>query len=62
VASIGQGPNRLSSRKIRYLSANRVQEVNHHVRNMVILGLALEIAFLTILAAYELSSIFRFQN
>ena len=51
--SIATGPSR---------SASKVQEANHHVRNMVILGLALEVAVLATLAAYEFSSIFRFQN
>ncbi len=57
-----QSSNDPSTYEIHYSSASKVQESNHHNRNMIILGLALEAAFLATLAVYEFSSIFRFQN
>jgi hypothetical protein len=57
-----QSRNIPSSSEIHHSSGSKVQEANHHVRNMIILGLALEAAILATLAAYEFSSIFRFQN
>lgn len=59
---LAQAPNDPSTSEIHHSSASKVQEANHHVRNMIILGVALEVAFLATLAAYELSSIFWFQN
>jgi hypothetical protein len=60
--TLAQSPNDSSTYEIHHSSACKIQEANHHVRNMIILGFALEAAFLATLAAYELSSIFRFQN
>jgi hypothetical protein len=62
VTTIAQSPNHPSINDTHHSSAGKVQEANRHVRNMVILGLALEVAFLATLAAYEVSSVFRFQN
>jgi hypothetical protein len=60
--TLAQRPNDPSTYEIHHSSASKVQEANRHVRKMIILGLALEAAFLASLAAYELTSIFRFQN
>jgi hypothetical protein len=60
--TLAQSPNDPSTSEIQLSSASNLQEANHHARNMIILGLVLEAAFLATLAAYELSSIFRFQN
>jgi hypothetical protein len=60
--TLAQSPNDPSTYEIHHSSVSKVQEANRRVRNMIILGLALEIAFLATLAAYEFSSIFRFQN
>ena len=60
--TVAQSPKDPSTGEIHLSSASKLQEANHQVRNMIILGLALEAAFLAALAAYELSSIFRFQN
>ena len=57
-----QSPNHPSTSETHHTSSSEVQEANHHVRNMIILGLAMEVAFLATLAAYELSSIFQYQN
>jgi hypothetical protein len=62
VATLAQSPNDPSISKIHDSSASNAQEENHHVRNIIIVGLALEATFLATLAAYEFSSIFRFQN
>lgn len=62
VTTFAQSPNHPSTSETHHSSASEVREANHHVRNMIILGLALEFAFLAALAAYELSSIFRYQN
>jgi len=62
VTTFAQSPNHPSTSETHRSSASEVQEANHHARNVVILGLALEVAFLATLAAYELSSIFRYQN
>jgi hypothetical protein len=62
VATFAQSPNDPSTSKIHHSSDSKAQEANHHVRNVIIVGLALEVAFLATLAAYEFSSIFRFQN
>jgi hypothetical protein len=60
--TLAQSPNDPSTSEIQLSSVSNLQEGNHHARNMIILGLALEAAFLATLAVYELSSIFRFQN
>jgi hypothetical protein len=62
VTTIAQSMNHSSTSKIHHPSEIEVREANHDVRNMIILGLALEVVFLATLAAYEFSSIFRFQN
>jgi hypothetical protein len=62
VTTFAQSPNHPSTSETHHSSASEVQEANHHVRNVIIVGLALEVAFLATLAAYEFSSIFRFQN
>jgi hypothetical protein len=60
--TFAQSSNDRSTYEIHHSLAGKVQESNHNVRNMIILGLALEDAFLATLAAYEPSSIFRWQN
>jgi hypothetical protein len=62
VTALAQSRNIPSSSEIHHSSGSKVQEANHRIRIMIILGLALEVAFLTALAACEFSSIFRFQN
>ena len=62
VTTLALSPNDPSTSETQHSSARKVHEANHHVRNMIILGLALEVAFLATLAAFEWSSIFRFQN
>jgi hypothetical protein len=60
--TLAQSSNDPSTYEFHHSSASKVQETNHHVRKMIILGLASEVAFLATLAAYELSSIFWVQN
>jgi hypothetical protein len=48
--------------EMHHSSTSNVQGSNKRARNLIVLELALEVAFLAILATYELSSIFRFQN
>jgi hypothetical protein len=62
VETFVQSSNDPSNKEIRHSSAGEVEKAKHHVRNMIILSLALEFAFLATLAAYEFSSIFRYQN
>lgn len=62
VTTLSQGRSDSSSSETHHTSASKVEDVNHRVRYMIALGLAFEVAFLAALAAYELSSIFRFQN
>jgi len=62
VTTLPQSPNDPLTSETNHSSASEVQEANHHLHNMIILGLAFEVAFLATLAAYELYSIFRFQN
>lgn len=59
---IAQSSNDPPTCEIHYSSASKVQETDRHVRNIIILGLAWEVAFLATLAAYELSSISWVQN
>ncbi len=60
--TLSQSLNDPSTYEIHHSSASKVQKSSQHNRNMIILGLALEAAFLATLAVYEFSSIFRFQN
>lgn len=62
IRTLAQSRNDLPSGEIHHSSAGNVQGSNKHARNLIVLGLAFEVAFLAILATYELSSIFRFQN
>jgi hypothetical protein len=63
VSGITKSRNEISSGEIYHSSASKVQDAaNHRVRNLIIIALVMEVAFLATLATYELSSIFRFQN
>jgi hypothetical protein len=62
VTTFALSPDHPSTSDTHSSSASEVQEASQQVRNMIILGLALEVAFLATLAAYELSGIFRYQN
>jgi hypothetical protein len=62
VTTFAQSPHHPSTSETHHASASEVQEASHHVRTMIILGLTLEVALLATLSAYELSSIFRYQN
>jgi|HubBroStandDraft_6_1064221.scaffolds.fasta_scaffold02298_7 hypothetical protein len=63
VSGITKSRNEISSGEIYPSSASKVQDAaNHRVRNLIIIALVMEVAFLATLATYELSSIFRFQN
>jgi hypothetical protein len=56
-------PNETTTgRIIHHSSGSRAEEANRNSRKLIILCLAFEFAFLATLAAYEFSSIFRFQN
>ena len=63
VSDITKSRNEISSGEIYHSLASKVQDAtNHRVRNLIIIALVMEVAFLATLATYELSSIFRFQN
>jgi hypothetical protein len=62
VTTFAQSPHHPSTSETHHSSGSEVREASHHVRTMVILGITLEVALLATLAAYELSSIFRYQN
>ncbi len=62
VTTFAQNPNHASTSAVHHSPASDIREMSRRERNMIMLGLLLEFAFLATLAAYELSSILRTQN
>ena len=60
--TFAESPNHPTTSNTARLQANESQNARRRARNAIVIGLAFEVLFLGIVAAYVLSSILRYQN